>query len=93
MSNKKILKSIRNIPDFPKKGIQFKDITTLLEDPYIFNEVIDIFYNEFKDSKIDAIVGVESRGFIFGSPLALKLKTKFVLARKTRQASIKNNKI
>tara|TARA_Y100000816_G_C26079942_1_gene569046 strand:- start:1211 stop:1732 length:522 start_codon:yes stop_codon:yes gene_type:complete len=82
MSNKKILESIRNIPDFPKKGIQFKDITTLLEDPYIFNEVIDIFYNEFKDSKIDAIVGVESRGFIFGSPLALKLKTKFVLARK-----------
>ena len=78
----KIKQSIRNIPDFPKPGIQFKDITTLLLNHHIFKEVIDIFYNKFKNSKIDVIVGIESRGFIFASPLALKLGCKFVLARK-----------
>tara|TARA_Y100000590_G_scaffold203436_1_gene230764 strand:- start:2517 stop:3038 length:522 start_codon:yes stop_codon:yes gene_type:complete len=77
-----IKKNIRNIPDFPKPGIQFKDITTLLQNQEAFKETIDSFYTEFKDEKIDVIVGIESRGFIFASPLALKLGCRFVLARK-----------
>ena len=78
----KIKNSVRNVPDFPKPGIQFKDITTLLQDPDAFKEVMESFYNAFKDEKIDVIVGIESRGFIFAAPLALKLGCRFVLARK-----------
>ena len=78
----KIKNSIRTVPDFPKPGIQFKDITTLLQDQDAFKEVIISFYNAFKDKKIDVIVGIESRGFIFAAPLALKLGCRFVLARK-----------
>ena len=74
--------SIRNIPDFPKPGIQFKDITTLLQNNNVFGETIDCFYNAFKNKEIDVIVGIESRGFIFAAPLSLKLGCKFVLARK-----------
>jgi len=77
-----IKKSIRNVPDFPKTGIQFKDITPLLQAPELFNEVINIFYERYKEKNIDAIVGIESRGFIFAAPLALKLNCAFVLARK-----------
>jgi len=77
-----IKKSIRNVPDFPKKGIQFKDITPLLQDPELFSEVINIFYERYKEKNIDAIVGIESRGFIFGAPLALNLNCAFILARK-----------
>ena len=75
-------KAIRNIPDFPKPGIQFKDITTLLQDIDVFQETIDIFYQQFKDKEIEAVVGIESRGFIFAAPLALKLDCKFALVRK-----------
>ena len=78
----KIKNSIRNVPDFPKPGIQFKDITTLLQDRDVFQETIDIFYQQFKDKEIEAVVGIESRGFIFAAPLALKLGCRFVLARK-----------
>ena len=78
----KIKNSIRNVPDFPKPGIQFKDITTLLQDQDAFKEAIEVFYIAFKDEKIDVIVGIESRGFIFAAPLALKLGCRFVLARK-----------
>ena len=77
-----IKKNIRNIPDFPKPGIQFKDITTLLQNNEAFEETIDCFYNAFKNKEIDVIVGIESRGFIFAAPLSLKLGCKFVLARK-----------
>ena len=73
---------IRNVPDFPKKGIQFKDITTILQNPVAFNFVIDSFFNNCESKKIDKIVGIESRGFIFGAPLALKLNLPFVIARK-----------
>ena len=79
----KIKNSIRNVPDFPKPGIQFKDITTLLQDPDVFKEAIEAFYDAFKDKGIDVIVGIESRGFIFAAPLALKLGCRFVLARKS----------
>ena len=78
----KIKNSIRNVPDFPKPGIQFKDITTLLQDQDAFKETIEAFYDAFKDEKIDIIVGIESRGFIFAAPLALKLDCGLVLARK-----------
>ena len=74
--------SIRNVPDFPKPGIQFKDITPVLQNPALFNEVIDIFYDRYKDKEIDVIVGIESRGFIFAGPLSLRLNCAFVPARK-----------
>ena len=82
MNIERIKKSIRNVPDFPKPGIQFKDITTLLQNPDAFGETIDFFYNTFKNKNIDVIVGIESRGFIFAAPLSLKLGCKFALARK-----------
>jgi len=82
MNIEHIKKSIRNVPDFPKPGIQFKDITTLLQNLDAFGETIDFFYNTFKSENIDVIVGIESRGFIFAAPLSLKLGCKFALARK-----------
>ena len=82
MNIEQLKNTIRNVPDFPKLGIQFKDITTLLMEHDAFNYCIDIFYQEFKDENIDAVVGIESRGFIFAAPLALKLGCRFVIARK-----------
>jgi adenine phosphoribosyltransferase len=82
MDINKINNNIRNVPDFPKPGIQFKDITTLLQNPEAFREAIEVFYNEFKEKGINTIVGVESRGFIFAAPLALKMGCSLVLARK-----------
>jgi len=82
MDIEQIKNSIRNVPDFPQPGIQFKDITTLLMDPEIFRDCIEIFYEEFKNSGIDVVVGIESRGFIFAAPLALKLNCSLALARK-----------
>jgi len=74
--------SIRNIPDYPKPGIQFKDITPILQNPELFGYVIDIFYDRYKSEKIDVIVGIESRGFLFAAPLALKLGCSLAIARK-----------
>ena len=82
MDIERIKKSIRNIPDFPKPGIQFKDITPILQDPELFGNVIDIFYDRYKTENIDVIVGIESRGFIFAAPLALKLSCSLAIARK-----------
>ena len=82
MDIEQIKNSIRNIPDFPQPGIKFKDITTLLMDPEIFSECIEILYEEFKDSGIDVVVGIESRGFIFAAPLGLTLNCSLALARK-----------
>ena len=78
----RIKNSIRNVPDFPKPGIQFKDITTLLQDKDAFRAAIEAFYTTFKDEEIDVIVGIESRGFIFAAALALRMGCRFVLARK-----------
>ncbi len=75
-------KYIRNIPDFPKPGIQFKDITTLILNPEAFRYTIDQFVNRYKDMNVDAIVGIESRGFIFGSAVAYRLSLPLALARK-----------
>jgi adenine phosphoribosyltransferase len=82
LSKQEIIDSIRVIPNFPKEGISFKDITTLLNDPKVFAEVIEIFYEKYKDMNIDYVAGIESRGFIFGTPLALKLGVGFVPIRK-----------
>jgi adenine phosphoribosyltransferase len=73
---------IRDIPDFPKPGIVFKDITPLLQNPKVFERVISDFAERYAGMGIDVIVGIESRGFLFGTPLALKLSTSFVPIRK-----------
>lgn len=74
--------SIRQVPNFPKPGIQFLDITTGVKNPEVFNAMIEFLYEKYKSKKIDYIAGIESRGFIFGAPLALKLGVGFVLMRK-----------
>jgi adenine phosphoribosyltransferase len=74
--------NIRDIPDYPKMGVIFKDITTLLKDSNAFQGVINVFYEKLKNQKIDKIIGIESRGFIFGAALAYKLNAGFVPIRK-----------
>ena len=81
----KIKNSIREIPNFPKEGILFRDITTALKDAEILKLMIDELYEQFKDEKIDYIAGIESRGFIFGMPLAYKLNCGFVPIRKPKK--------
>lgn len=73
---------IRNIPDFPKQGILFRDITTLLKNPEAFNFALEQLYNSIVDKNITKVVAIESRGFIFGSLLANKLNAGFVPIRK-----------
>ncbi|HZW35913.1 MAG TPA: adenine phosphoribosyltransferase, partial [Candidatus Deferrimicrobiaceae bacterium] len=75
-------KRIRNIADFPQKGIQFKDITTLLSDPASFQRAIDLMAHRHFAEGIDAVIGVEARGFIMGAAMAYKLGTGVVLVRK-----------
>jgi len=74
--------TIRDIPDFPKPGILFKDITPILADPKLLRSTIDWFAERYAGEHIDAVVGMESRGFIFGAPLAMALSAAFVPARK-----------
>ena len=73
---------IRDVPDFPKKGIIFKDITTLLKDPTALQMTIEQLYDCVKTKKFDKVVGIESRGFIFGSMLAERLNAGFIPLRK-----------
>ncbi|MGC8777077.1 MAG: adenine phosphoribosyltransferase [Candidatus Caldatribacteriaceae bacterium] len=73
---------IRNIPDFPRPGIQFKDITTLLKDKRAFREAIDRLVDLFRDRDVELVVGIEARGFIIGAPLAYHLGCGFVPVRK-----------
>jgi len=73
---------IRNIPDFPKKGIQYKDITTLLSDPASFQRAIDLMAHRHFAKGIDAVVGIEARGFIMGAAMAYKLGAGVLLVRK-----------
>lgn len=73
---------IRDVPDFPKKGIIFKDITTLLKDAAAFKHAIDVLTEKYSNKGIDVIVAMESRGFIFGTPLAYNLGVGFVPVRK-----------
>ena len=76
---------IRKIADFPKPGVMFRDITTLLGDGKAFKFLIEHLYERYKDMNLDYIVGIESRGFIFGAALASKLGVGFVPARKSKK--------
>ncbi|KAL3734915.1 hypothetical protein ACJRO7_024138 [Eucalyptus globulus] len=78
----KIASSIRVIPDFPKPGIMFQDITTLLLNPEAFKDTIDLFVERYREQNISVVAGVEARGFIFGPPIALAIGAKFVPMRK-----------
>ena len=82
MSVEMLDKNIRRIPDFPKPGILFYDITSVLVNPEAFKYVIDQMVSIYKDKKIDAVAGVESRGFIFAAPFAEKLGIPLILIRK-----------
>lgn len=73
---------VRTVPDFPKKGIMFLDITTATKDAKSMQYMIDFLYETFKNEKIDYVAGIESRGFIFGAPLAYKLNAGFIPIRK-----------
>jgi len=73
---------IRDVPDFPAEGVLFKDITTLLQDPDGFQAAVDALVDHYRGEKIDVIAAIESRGFIFGAPLALALGAGFVPVRK-----------
>lgn len=77
-----LARSIRSIPDFPKPGILFRDITTLLKDQKAFTRAVDLIAGKFSKSKIDYVVGVEARGFIFGGALSQKLHLGFIPVRK-----------
>jgi len=82
MNLEAIKEKIRQVPDFPKKGIQFLDITTGIKDADALQAMIDYLYNIYKDRKIDYVAGIESRGFIFGAPLACRLNVGFIPIRK-----------
>lgn len=82
---------IRNIPDFPKAGILFRDITTLLKNKKAFKITVDTLANKYKTKKIDVVVAVEARGFILGGAIAYKLGTGFVPVRKKGKLPWKTN--
>lgn len=82
MIKEQLLSSIRIIPDYPKKGILFRDITTLLSDRKNFSSLIDHLKDRYQDQEIDFVAGLESRGFMFGAPLAYALGAGFVPIRK-----------
>ncbi len=93
MSSKDIENAIRDIPDFPKKGIIFKDITPVLSDIDLLRKSIDMMVEPYMKQKIDVVVGIESRGFIFGTPIADKLDSSFVLVRKPGKLPYKTEKV
>lgn len=82
MNEERLIKSIRNIPDFPIPGVQFKDVTTLFKDAECLQILSDIMYEKYKDRGITKVIGIESRGFIMGPILATRLNTGFVPIRK-----------
>lgn len=86
-------KSIRDIPDFPKKGVIFKDITTLLKEAKAFKEAVDKISGLYKDKKIDTVVSVEARGFFFGAAVAYKLGVGLVPVRKKGKLPAKTNAV
>lgn len=82
MSKETLIKSIREIPDFPIPGILFYDVTTLFKNPDALQELSDILYETYKDKGITKVIGIESRGFIMGAMLAARLGAGFVPIRK-----------
>ncbi|MCD8260855.1 MAG: adenine phosphoribosyltransferase [Bacteroides sp.] len=83
MSKENLIKNIRNIPDFPIPGVQFKDVTTLFKNSECLKELADIMYEMYRDKRITKVVGIESRGFIMGPILALRLNAGFIPIRKS----------
>jgi len=81
---------IRDIPDFPKQGILFRDITPLLQTPDAFKYVVDRFTDEYRQAGLNAVVAIESRGFLFGAPLALSLGVSLVPVRKAGKLPAKH---
>ncbi len=84
---------IRDIPDFPKKGIIFKDVTTLLSDAKSYQRMIDLLAHRYIGEKIDQIVGIEARGFILGAALAYKLGTGITLVRKSGKLPYRTHRV
>ena len=82
MSKESLIASLRTVPDYPKPGIKFWDVTTLFKNAAAFKEVEDILYEEYKDKGITKVAGIESRGFVMGAALASRLGAGFVLIRK-----------
>lgn len=82
MNNKLLMDNLRCIPDFPQKGINFRDVTTLFKSSECMQEMLDEMYDLYKDKGITKIVGIESRGFIMASALAIKLNAGVVMCRK-----------
>ena len=80
--SKKIKNSINTVPDFPKKGIMFRDITSLIKNTKVFKTVVDEIVKIAKEKKINKIVGIDSRGFIFAAPIAYKMNIPLILVRK-----------
>lgn len=82
MNNETLLKNLRNVPDFPIKGIQFKDVSTLYKNAECMKIMLDELYEMYKDKGITKVVGIESRGFVVGAALAYRLGAGFVMCRK-----------
>ena len=93
MSREDIKNSIRDIPDFPEEGIIFKDITTMISDGRLFKESVDLIADEFADRKVDLVVCVEARGFIFGAAIAYRLGAGLVPVRKEGKLPYKTRKV
>ncbi len=86
-------KYIRNIPDFPKPGILFRDVTTLIQNPKAFKRSVDLLVQKYKGKKINKVVAVEARGFIFGAAVAHRLNAGFVPVRKKGKLPYKTNSV
>src|SRR3954462_14661734 len=82
ITSSEIERAIRNVPDFPKPGIQFKDITPVLADARLFSGCIDLLIDGLKPESVDAVVGIDARGFIFAAAAAVKLQAGFIPVRK-----------
>lgn len=93
MTVEDLKKHIRDIPDFPKKGIIFKDISTLVQHPGAFKQSIDSLAEKYAQEKIEYVVGVEARGFIFGAALAYRLNTGFIPIRKKGKLPYKTKSV
>src|SRR3989338_7439136 len=93
MKKSELKSHIRDVPDFPKEGIIFKDITTLLKDKNAFKKSVDLLAMKFKKERIEAVVGVEARGFIFGAALAYKLGAGFIPVRKKGKLPSKTKRV
>ena len=85
--------AIRDVPDFPEKGIVFKDITPLLLDPILLDAAVQQICDEFQNADVEKVMAIESRGFIFGAPVALRLGAGLVLARKAGKLPWKRHRV